>query len=127
VRTVFTVSERIPPILCRYLARTSNGRRGLTHAEIAAASGLAESTVRKLSYCCSGRGHTIETVESFALACGVNHLSARKQIQAIKHRRLLHVRTATGQQKQMYDRIEQVMIDHAKQKAQTHESTDTGA
>lgn len=108
--------ERIPPFLCRYLARTSNGRRGLTHNQIAQRSKLSRSVVRQLSFATTWRGHAVETCCAFALACGVNHLAAEKQLDFLKRRKLTHVARATNAQKQMYDRLEGMIVEQAKKR-----------
>jgi hypothetical protein len=115
--TLLQKAERLPPFLVRYLARTPNGRRGLSHEEIARASGLAVSTVRLVSFSMSWRDHTFDTQDRFCRACGVNHLNARHQIEFLKRRKNVHVANATGNQKKMYDRLEELIIKHAQSQA----------
>lgn len=108
--------ERIPPFLCRLLAR--DGRHGLSHNDIAECSGLNRSTVKELSFATSWRGHTIETIVAFAEACGVNHLAAEKQWDYAKRRLLPHTERATGAQRAMYDRLKQLLVEFARSRKQ---------
>jgi len=66
------VLDRVPPCVCRLLARTASGRRALTHKEIADRSGLSESYVGQISRKNSWKDIPVSTVERFASGCGVN-------------------------------------------------------
>lgn len=70
--TLFETAERVPPFICRLVARKSNGWRILTTREIAAKSGISKSTVARISVLKSWAGVSIDDVQSFSTACGVN-------------------------------------------------------
>lgn len=112
--TLLQKLERVPPFMCRLLAR--DGRRGLSHNDIAERSGLERTTVRNLSFSTSWRGYTIDTIVAFTTACGVNHLAAEKQLDYAKRRLLPHTERATGAQRQMYDRLKQLLVEFARQR-----------
>lgn len=105
-----------PPIFCRYVARTPNGRRGLTTEELVAASGLARTTVKELTYRTAWNNVTTETAERFMRACGVNPMAARKQRDFFRRRRMIHVERASGSARRMYDRMEKLIIEEAKKR-----------
>lgn len=110
--------NRIPPYLCRYVARTQDGRRGLTHAEIARAAKLNVSTVKEISFALSFDNFTVRTATAFSIACGVNHLTAERVVEFLKRRRHIHVANATGNQKKMYDRIQNLIFTESVRKHQ---------
>lgn len=109
--------NRIPPYLCRYVARTRDGRRGLTHAEIARAAKLNVSTVKEISFALSFDNFTVKTATAFSIACGVNHLAAERVVEFLKRRRRVHVLSARGNQKKMYDRLETIIFSELERKA----------
>lgn len=112
----------LPPFFCRYVARSDNGRRGLTTAELVGRSGLARTTVKELSFRVNWNGVTVEVATKFMEACGVNPLSARRQREFVKRRSLLHVTEAVGAQKRMYQRIEQLIVSEAAKRKLTNHS-----
>lgn len=111
--TILQKLERIPPFVCRLIARENHGNRGLTHADLAQRSGLAVSTIKSFSFATTFRGRDIEKCQAFALACGVNHLAAERQIEFIKRRRWVHVERATGNQARMYQRLKRLLVSEA--------------
>lgn len=112
----------LPPCWCRYVARTANGRRGLTTVELANASGLAETTVKELTYRVEWDSVTNFVTEKFASACGVNLLAARKHRDFFKRRKMIHVENATGSAKRMYDRIERLIVEEAEKRKRTKQT-----
>lgn len=105
---LFTVAERFPPRLCRFVARKANGRRAMSHRDIAHASGLSIGCVAKLSLKSSWKGVDIDIVERFATACGVNLLSpfeANKYLTQAGPR--IHVARANWQQRKFFERLMQ--------------------
>lgn len=114
--TLLEKLNQLPPCFCRYVARTANGRRGLTTQEIAAASGLATTTVKELSYRASWNNITNEVTERFMRACGVDPLRARKQRDFARRRKMVHVESAKGAQAKMFRKIETLLIEEAKKR-----------
>jgi hypothetical protein len=106
----------LPPMFCRYIARTKNGRRGLTTKEIESASGLSNTTVKELSLRTSWNNVTVETAQKFMSACGINPLAARKQRDFAKRRRMIHVENAQGAQKKLYGKIEVLLVEAAQKR-----------
>jgi hypothetical protein len=117
--TILEKLNSVPPIFCRLVARTKNGRRGLTTSELEKASGLSRTTVKELSFRTTWNNVTVEVAHKFMSACGVNPLAARRQREFARRRKLVHVEQATGAQKRMYDRIESVIVAEAEKRKLT--------
>jgi hypothetical protein len=92
MKTPLEVFDEFPPTLCRYLARKNNGRVKMSHSDIARVSGLERSTVAKLSKRTTWSGLTIDTIQRFSLACGVNLLSTARQKDFFKRRKKVHAK-----------------------------------
>lgn len=104
--SLLTKLNSCPPFLCRILARKNRGRAGLSHDELAERSGLARSTIAALSFKTSWEGIPVDTADRFAQACGVNHLSAKRQVYFMVHRQLgTFMLRATNSQKLMYRKL----------------------
>jgi response regulator of citrate/malate metabolism len=116
--TVLDKLEKLPPYLCRLLARTRNGRRGLSHNELAALSGLNRCTIKNLSVATSWAPYTLSTVMAFATACGVNHLSARRHVKYLKHTKRYHIVNASGNQARLYARLKKLLVTEASKRKQ---------
>lgn len=102
--------ERVPPFLCRILARKNNGHRGLSHEELAKLSGLSRSTIAELSFKTSWKGVTVDVADRFAAACGINHhRSIYRQVEFLKWRAVAMLkgrgRGGGAAQRQMYHRL----------------------
>lgn len=119
--TLFEKLDLLPPCVCRLLARRANGRQGLSHQEIAQASGLSVSTVAKLSFQTEWGTVTIDVAKRFSLACGVNHLNASGQLDYLRRRKMAHVFKAPKNQKQFYNRLFVVVAETMKRKRNEHE------
>lgn len=91
--------NRFPPIMCRLVARTGVGRasRGLSHSEIAQLSGLERSTVAKLSKRETWEGCTLETIDAFSTACGVDLLHTTDQVRFLRHKKKTHITNSPNQ------------------------------
>lgn len=120
--TLLEKANSVPPMFCRYVARTPNGRRGLTTSDLEAASGLARTTIKELSFRSDWNNVTVEVASKFMEACGVNPLAARRQREFFKRRKLLHVEQARGSQKKMYDRIERLIVAEAEKRKLTKQT-----
>lgn len=98
--------NRIPPCFCRLVARKGYGKKPMSNSEIAKISGLARSTVNKLSHMRDWNHVTCATVQRFTTACGVDLLRPKEAITKFKRAKKL-VYTSKGQpaQRRMYDRL----------------------
>ena len=102
-QNLLTFVNALSPCLCRLYAH--KGRRPLSHQDIVEKSGLALSTVSRLSKARTWSGCRIETIVAFSFACGVNHFNARAVRQALRHGDMSHLRNADANQRKMIARI----------------------
>lgn len=91
--------------MCRLLARKANGRRGLSHEEIAKLSGLSKSHVAALSVSMSWENCTLDTIQKFSSSCGVNLNNPSQCARYLKRAKMMHIDRAHKNQKAMYLRI----------------------
>ena len=101
-----TLSERLnklPPKLCRFVAHRR--RRPLSNQDIATASGLARSTVVKISNLDCWNGVRLDMIEAFTTACGVDLLAPKRSLYIIRKRAMDYTRNANHQQRKMYQRL----------------------
>lgn len=80
------------------------------------------TTIKELSFRVDWNNVTVEVVEKFMLACGVNPLAARRQREFFNRRNLVHVERAFGPQKRMYDRIERLIVEEAEKRKRTKQT-----
>lgn len=99
--------DRLPPCVCRLLARCRDGRgwRGLSHREIETISKLPKSTVADLSFRKTWKGVAVEVIDAFAAACGVDHLRARRQLTYLHTRKMTYTETGSIAQVRMYTKL----------------------
>ncbi|HEU4340040.1 MAG TPA: hypothetical protein VFU31_00570 [Candidatus Binatia bacterium] len=101
-----TLCERlnqIPPRLCRFVAHRR--RRPLSNQDLSDASGLARSTIVKLSKLDRWDGVRLDMIEAFSRACGVDLLSPKTSLLIIRKRAMAYTRNANHQQRRMYRRL----------------------
>lgn len=98
------IFNRTPPKICRLLARTRNGLAPLTNQEIAAAAGLARSTIAQLSKRSSWDAVPLGTIMKFATGCGVNLLNAKARARVLLGQ-VRYIRRAKGPQRGMFNRL----------------------
>lgn len=103
--TIFQKAERLPPFVCRLLARSKNGWKPLSHSDIAKASGIARSTVAKLSSLTSWKGVAIDVADRFAAACGVNLLTPGKYFFMLRKLKLAHLKCGNAPQRKMFAKL----------------------
>ncbi len=104
--TLIQYLDRFPPVLCRLLARKKHGLRPMTNCNIAFVSGLSLRTVARLSQLRSWRGVTIDVIQKFSMACGVNLVgNKRYHLRFIRSHMKAVYRNATPIQKKMLDRL----------------------
>jgi hypothetical protein len=78
---------------------------GLSHREIEQVSKLPKSTVAELSFRTTWKGVEVDVVEAFSAACGVNHLSSKRSMFSLQHRKMSWTDNGSMQQKAMYVRL----------------------
>lgn len=79
----------------------------MTHTEIAIKSGLPLASVAEISMKTSWRGLRIEVIEAFSLACGVDHMRCRRQMEYLRRRKMIHLQKGDANQRRMYARLMQ--------------------
>jgi hypothetical protein len=94
--------NRMPPAMCRCCARKNRGYAFLSTREMAALSGLARTTVAALSKKTTWEGVPVDTMVKFSLACGVNHLRARRQVEYIRRSKVVHMKYSRGRQRKFF-------------------------
>lgn len=97
--------DKFPPFVCRLLARTKHGYRGLSHSDIARMSGLARSTVAELSFKTTWAGVRVDVIDRFAGACNVDFFHTKHQVQALLHRQKVYIYRAPYPQRAMYGKL----------------------
>jgi len=97
--------DRIPPRLCRLLARSSNGLRLMTEEEICERSGLSRVRVVQISHMASWSLLRLSDIEAFSHACGVNLLQPKKHLRFLRHRNLSYLDRATVAQRKMLAKL----------------------
>lgn len=101
--------NRTPPKLCRLFAREgpANNQRPMSDREIARKSGLAHSTIVRLSKMDHWDGITFSTYQAFTHACRVDPMNAHGHRLLFRRKdvRLVYMKNATPQQQRMFDRI----------------------
>lgn len=100
--TLLNRINKLPPAACRLLARSRHGWHGLSHQELATKAGLARSTVAKISRRQTWNGLTIDTIERFSTACGVNLISPASAIRIIRSRKMPFLRKSPSAQRRFY-------------------------
>ncbi len=105
--TLLEKLDRLPPFLCRLLARCQSGPvvRGMTTDEIARVSGLSKSYVSDLSYKTTWRGVPPETHDAFKLACGVHPLHSTIANKYLRNGSMQHTSSGDIAQQRMYTRL----------------------
>lgn len=97
--------NRVPPNVCRLLARKARGLFPKTNAEIARDAGLARSTVHKISKLKRWDTIPLMTIERYIRGTGVNPLCQWKARRPIVHGKANFMRVAKPSQKRMQERI----------------------
>lgn len=103
--SLFSIVEKFPPRLCRFLARKAHGQKPMSHRDISKASGLSVGCISKLSMKTSWKGVDIDIVERFSNACGVNLLATSRQKEFLERRKHAHILSGDRQQKKFFARL----------------------
>jgi hypothetical protein len=97
--------DRVPPMLCRLLARTGHGTRLMTVSEICEKSGLSRPAVIRISRLASWRDLPLGISEHFSSACGVNLLAPGQQLKFLRRRKRKYWERANPEQRKMIARL----------------------
>lgn len=103
--TLWDKLNRLSPRLVRLLARSANGRHGLSHREIAALSGLSVGTVGRLSTMNDWETVSVSVARRFSAACGVDHLRVGRHMDYLKRRKMTHIGRGSLNQTRFYNRL----------------------
>ena len=101
--TIFDRLNQLPPSLCRLVAH--NRKRPLSHQDIANASGLAKSTVVKISQMDRWDSLPLCTIEAFSKACGVNFMSPKRSLLIIRRSGMAYIENSHPAQRRMFLRM----------------------
>lgn len=97
--------DRIPPCVCRLVARSHNGRHMLGCREIAELSGISKSFIAELSLRTTWAKVDAATIDRFTKACGVDLLCPWKTITTLQRSKQLWLTRARAEQKAMLQKI----------------------
>lgn len=101
--TMLEKFNAFPPCMCRLVAR--NGRRPMSHREIAKASGLSVDTVARLSLKMDWSGVKIDVAVKFSAGCNVNHMALERTMDYVRRRSMAHLKLAGKNQRKFHARI----------------------
>jgi len=87
------------------MATSRRGRRMLSHDDLAEISGLHKATIQRLSLLTSWRGVTVDTMERFSSACGVNLLQTGKGMEILRTRKMVFFHHANREQRRFLSRV----------------------
>lgn len=88
--TLLDKLNRFAPYICRFVARTKDGRRGLTANEISAEAGLPLKKVYEISRLKKWDDVKLGDAVAFAKGCGVNMLHLRRHKYHLKSHKNIH-------------------------------------
>jgi hypothetical protein len=88
--TLLDKMNKFPPMLCRFAARSVNGREGMTTKEVSVASGLKMRRIYEISQLKKWDTLTFDEAMKFSMGCGVNLLQLRRHKFHLKHHKKIH-------------------------------------
>lgn len=97
--SLISLANRLPPFICRYVARKKHGHEPLSHTDISKASKLSRSYVAELSRRKNWNGIPIDVVERFSRGCGVNLMVPWKTLEFLRQSKKHHIEGATSAQR----------------------------
>jgi hypothetical protein len=103
--TLIQLANRVPPCLCRVMARKKNGFAPMSHRDLADASGLSKTKVAELSLRRKWDGVPIDQVEAFARACGVDLMNTKRVKDFLRRAKRVHLQNANPAQKLFFQRL----------------------
>lgn len=98
-------ADRLPPFVCRLIAREKNGRKPLSYSAIAKETGLSRSRVAEILVATSWKRIPVEDADKIAGACGVDLSTPGRYYKWMKKAALMHIHTGTAAQKKMFARL----------------------
>lgn len=97
--------NRLPPFVCRLMARKQDGWKPLTIDDIAKASGIPRSTVHELSSRNSWNGVAVDIADRFAAACGVDLLTPGEYIFWLRTHGMVHIKKCSPIQRKCFAKL----------------------
>lgn len=102
---IISTLDRCPPCLCRLLARKKRGHVAMSHRDIARVSGLALTTIVEISFKTTWSGLTVDTIERFCQACGVNPLQPSEHMEFMRKSEMKYATNCETRQRSMFSRL----------------------
>lgn len=103
--TLLEKANFFPPFLCRLVARKNNGRKAMSHRDIAEKSGMSLSYVAYLSQQTTWDSTALHILDEFTSACGVNHLNLEPHLQLLRRSPMKYLQKADKQQRKLFARL----------------------
>lgn len=102
---ILELANKLPPCVCRMAARKKNGYQPKSCADLARETGLDKSYISKLSVKRNWHGVSINVVDAFTRACGVNLLNPSLTIEYLMNSKKVWLRSCTASQRRFYARV----------------------
>lgn len=109
---ILAAANRLPPFVCRLIARDRSGLHALSHSDLAKLSGLPRSSVADISRLTSWEGVPMDVADRFASACGVNLTRPARHLTWLRESGMIHIKQADAHQRRFFQRL----FDSAKKK-----------
>jgi hypothetical protein len=102
---LLTLANKIPPFLCRILARKKSGWSALSHSDLAARTGLPRSSIADLSQKTSWSGVPIDVIDRFSRGCGVDLTRPEAYHRKLRRLSFKHIARANPNQRRFFHRL----------------------
>jgi hypothetical protein len=106
--SLLSIADKVPPFVCRIVARKNHGWQPMSIRDIAEASGIKKSRVAEISRMTSWRGIAIEEVDAYSRACGVDLENPWKTIEYIRESKFAFMENASARQRRVYKELFQL-------------------
>lgn len=97
--TLLETANFFPPFVCRLAARKKNGWQPMSVRDIAKIANLTPSYVSVLSKKTSWNGVSIDIVQRFSEACGVDFMNPNPTVTFFRESKMIYMNQATVSQK----------------------------
>jgi hypothetical protein len=98
-------ANKVPPFLCRLVARKRSGWHPMSCADIGKKAGLSKSYVASLSLKTSWKGVPIEVVERFSEACGVDLLHPQDTLKYLRESKMIFTKLCSKSQARFFIKL----------------------
>ena len=102
---ILALANRIPPFLCRILARKNAGWRALSHSDLAKRTGIPRSSIADLSQKTSWQGVPIDVIDRFAAGCGIDLTRPEAYHRKLRRLSFRHIARANPTQRRFFHRL----------------------